>query len=163
MITNPVASGISALVANVFSALQTFTGSISAPAVLTTNIAEVTYLVATAPPAVTNFYLSNGGIQYYTVATTANFTLNIALSSSATLNSSLAIGNSIALTLEILNGATAYMPTAFQIDGVAFTPKWANASAPTSGNASAIDTYTFVIQKTTASTYTVLGSQVNYA
>lgn len=163
MITNPVASGISALVANVFSALQTFSGSVSAPAVLTSNIAEVDNIVASAPPTTTNFYLNNGAVQYYTTAASANFTLNFAFSSLATLNSALSSGNSMSATLLVTNGATAYYPTAFQIDGVAVTVKWLGGSAPTAGNSNAIDAYTFAIIKTGVSTYVVLGSQAKFA
>jgi len=61
------------------------------------------------------------------------------------------------------NGTTAYYPTAFQVDGTAVTPKWANGTAPAAGNASSIDVYTYNIIKTAANTYTVLASQSRFA
>jgi hypothetical protein len=63
------------------------------------------------------------------------------------------------------NGATAYYPTAFQVDTVAVTPKWSGGTAPSAGNASAIDAYSFTIIKTAATpTYTVLaGGAVKFA
>jgi hypothetical protein len=62
------------------------------------------------------------------------------------------------------NGATPYYPTTFQIDGSAVTPKWQGGTAPTAGNASSIDAYTFTIIKTAATpTYTVLAAQTKFA
>jgi hypothetical protein len=61
------------------------------------------------------------------------------------------------------NGTTAYYPTAFQVDGTAVTPKWVNGTAPSAGNASSIDVYTYNIIKTAANTYTVLASQSRFA
>jgi hypothetical protein len=60
-------------------------------------------------------------------------------------------------------GSTAYYNSAVQIDGVSVTPKWQGGSAPTSGNASSIDSYTYVIYKTASATYTVLASQTKFA
>jgi hypothetical protein len=77
----------------------------------------------------------------------------------------MAVGDSISAVFINTNGATAYYPTVFQIDGVAVTPKWSGGTAPSAGNASAIDAYTFTIIKTAASpTYTVLdGGAVKFA
>jgi hypothetical protein len=63
------------------------------------------------------------------------------------------------------NGATAYYATAFQIDSSAVTPKWVGGIAPSSGNASSIDSYSFTIIKTAATpTYTVLaGGNTKFA
>ena len=54
-------------------------------------------------------------------------------------------------------------PTAFQVDGVSVTPKWQGGTAPTSGNASSIDSYTYVIIKTGSATFTVLASVTKFA
>ena len=79
------------------------------------------------------------------------------------LNSILSTGQSVTCALMVTNGATAYRPTVFQIDGTAVTPKWQTGVAPVAGNASAIDVYTFAIVKTASATYTVLASQTEYA
>jgi hypothetical protein len=67
----------------------------------------------------------------------------------------------------VTNGSTAYKPAsspgAFQVDGVTITPKWQGGTAPSAGNASSIDSYTFTIIKTASATYTVLASQVKFA
>jgi hypothetical protein len=60
-------------------------------------------------------------------------------------------------------GSTAYYLNAYQVDGSAVTPKWQGGSAPTGGNASGIDVYTFTIIKTAAATFTVLASQTQFA
>ena len=74
----------------------------------------------------------------------------------------LSIGQSATVAFLATN-TTAYYPTAFQVDGVSVTPKWQGGTAPTSGNANSIDSYTFTIIKTASATYTVIGSQVRFA
>jgi len=99
---------------------------------------------------------------YYTTNASANFTLNIRGNASTTLNSILAIGATQTVTFRNTNGATAYYPTSFTIDGVAVTPKWQGGTAPSAGNASAIDVYNYAITKTAANTYTVFASQTKF-
>jgi hypothetical protein len=43
------------------------------------------------------------------------------------------------------------------------TPVWQGGSAPTGGNINSSDVYTFTTIKTAANTYTVLGSQTQFA
>jgi hypothetical protein len=65
----------------------------------------------------------------------------------------------------ITNGSTAYKPaaTSVTIDGVTVAPKWNGGTAPSTGNASSIDVYTFTIIKTASATYTVLATQSKFA
>jgi hypothetical protein len=92
-------------------------------------------------------------------STTPNWTLNIRGDASTTLNTVLAVNQAITITLIAQNGATAYYQTAMTIDGTSVTPKWSGGTAPTSGNASSNDVYTFTILKTGATpTYVVLAS-----
>ena len=72
-------------------------------------------------------------------------------------------GESMSVTFLVTNGATAYYNSAVQVDGNSVTPKWQGGSAPTSGNASSIDSYTYVIFKTGSATFTVLASQTKFA
>lgn len=107
---------------------------------------------------------SLGSVWYYTTNASANFTLNFRTSSTVALNTTLAVGESVTVVFMCTNGATPYYPTAFQVDGNAVTPKWMGGSAPTSGNASSIDAYTFTIIKTDATpTYVVLASVAKFA
>ena len=124
---------------------------------------EAAYTTATGFAGYTFYVTTNGAIQYSTANATANGTVNIASTSGQALNSLMAVNQSITLTLLITNGATAYYPTAWQIDGASVTPKWLGGTAPTAGNASAIDIYTVTIIKTASATFTVLASQTKAA
>ena len=106
---------------------------------------------------------SLGSVWYYTSNATANFTLNFRTSSTIALNTTLAIGESVTVTFLNTNGATAYYPTAFQVDGSSVTPKWQGGSAPSSGDANSINAYSFVIIKTANATFTVLASAARFA
>lgn len=97
-------------------------------------------------------------IIYYTANQTANRTINF-----SNVNANLATGQSLTCSVLMTQGATAYYLNAYQVDGTAVTPKWSGGSAPTAGNASGIDVYTFTIIKTADATFTVLASQTQYA
>jgi len=124
---------------------------------------EVVQIIGTGFAGYT-FDVLSGGVVYITANSTANGTINFRGNGSTTLASVLAVGQSVSCVLAITN-STAYYPTAFQIDGSAVTPKWSGGTAPSAGNASAIDAYTFTIIKTAATpTYTVLaGGAVKFA
>ena len=119
---------------------------------------------ATAATGTVNFDFVTQGILYYTTNASANFTLNFRGNSSTTLDSLMSVGQSISAVFLNTNGATAYYASAFQVDGSSVTPKWSGGTAPASGNASAIDSYSFTIIKTAAATFTVLaGGAVKFA
>lgn len=110
-----------------------------------------------------NFDVKTQAVLYYTGNASGNFTLNVRGDSSTTLNSILDTGESVTIVFLSTNNATAYYMTTFQIDGSAVTPKWQGGTAPSAGNASAIDAYSLTIVKTASATYTVLASQVKFA
>jgi hypothetical protein len=126
---------------------------------------ERTTVSATAAATTVNFDASTQGVLYYTSNATANWTLNVRGTSSTTLSSILAVGDAITVNFLVTNGSTAYYQTAFNIDGSAVTPKYSGGTAPASGNASAIDVYTYTIVKTAVTpTYTVFGAgPIKYA
>lgn len=126
--------------------------------------AETVTISATAATGTINYdYLTNHGVTYYTTNASGNWTLNVRGDGSNTLNSKLNIGQSLTVVFLVTNGSTAYYQTGFQIDGTSVTPKWQGGSAPSAGNASAIDAYVFTIIKTASATYTVLASQTKFA
>lgn len=128
------------------------------------SIPETTTITAAAPTATTNYDYVTQSIQYYTSNATTNFTLNIRGNGVTTLSSLVAVGKSVTLVLMVTNGATPYYPNVIQIDGSTVTPKWQGGTAPTAGNASSIDVYSFTVTKTAATpTYVVLASQVRFA
>jgi len=118
-------------------------------------------VVASAATGTINFDVETASIWYYTTNASANHTLNFRYSSSVSLNTALAVGDSITLVWLNTNGATAYYPNVIQIDGNAQTPKV--PAAITGGNASAIDAYSFTIIKTASATFTVLETQTKFA
>jgi hypothetical protein len=149
--------------ANTFSATQTFNGTSSTFASVLLNAAETTTVSATAATGTINYYVNSQSVLYYTSNASANWTLNVAFSAGTSLNSSLATGQTVTIAFMVTQGATAYYASAFTIDGTSVTPKWQGGTAPTSGNASSIDVYTYTITKTASATYTVLASQTKFA
>ena len=145
------------------TALLTIASSTTYPALKVPNIVETANTVAGAPAATQTFYMNLGAVQYYTSNAANNWTVNFAFSSGTSLNTAMAIGDSMSCTMLTTQGSTAYYNSAVQIDGTSVTPKWQGGSAPTSGNASGIDSYTYVIYKTASATYTVLASQTKFA
>ena len=120
-------------------------------------------IVASAATGTINFDVLTASIWYYTSNASANHTVNVRGDGSTTLSSLLAVGDSITVVWANTNGTTAYWPSTFQVDGSSITPKWQGGTAPTAGNASAIDVYTYVIVKTAATpTYTVFASQSQF-
>jgi hypothetical protein len=128
-----------------------------------TSAFETNSVSATAATGTVNVDLSTAAVHYYTANAAANWTFNFRGDGSTTLNSLLSVNQSATVAFLVTNGSTAYRPTAFTIDGVSVTPKWQGGTAPSAGNASSIDSYTFTIIKTASATYTVIGSQVRFA
>ena len=148
--------------ASATSLLQT-AGSSSVSAFKTPNIAEVNTISATAATGTINYDVTTQSVLYYTTNASGNFTVNFRGSSGTSLNTVMQTGESISATFLVTNGATAYYNSAVQVDGSSVTPKWQGGTAPTSGNASSIDSYTYVIIKTGSATFTVLAAQTKFA
>jgi len=144
------------------SLLQT-AGTSAKSAFRTPNIAEVDTISATAATGTINYDVTTQSVLYYTSNASGNFTVNFRGSSGTSLNTMMQTGESISATFLVTNGATAYYNSAVTIDGTSVTPKWQGGTAPTSGNASSTDVYTYVIQKTGSATYVVLASQTKFA
>jgi len=131
----------------------------------TTSIEEVIEKVGggTSTTGTINYNLRDGAIQNFTADQTANRTINLRASSSETLNAMLATGESITSTTIMKQGSTAYYLNGYQVDGSTITPKWSGGTAPSAGNASSLDVYTFTIIKTADATFTVLASLTQFA
>lgn len=139
-----------------------FSGSTTNLAVSLNNVGEQVSIITTALTGVVNYDATTQSIVYFTNVT-GNWTINFRGSATTALNSVLSAGQSLTLVVMASNGGTAYLPSAIQIDGTAITPKWQGGTAPTAGNASSIDAYSYTIIKTTNATYTVLCSQTKFA
>jgi len=115
-------------------------------------------IIGSAPAATQTIDFVTSGVHYFTSNSTSNVTLNFRGDGSTTLNSMMAIGGSITISTLITNGVTAYYANVYQIDGNAVTPKWSGGTAPTAGNSSSVDLYSFNIVKTADATFTVFAS-----
>lgn len=112
----------------------------------------------------TTFDVLEGAVKYHTANVANNWTLNVRGNSTVLLDSVMETGNTLSLSYVVTQlGANTFYQTNMEIDGNAVTPKWQGGTAPTAGNATSLDVYSFTIIKTAANTYTVLGSQTQFA
>jgi hypothetical protein len=149
--------------ATTFTALQTFAGTAANADLKTSNIIETATISATAATGTINYDITTQSVLYYTTNASANWTVNFRGSSGTSLNTVMATGESMSVTFLVTQGATAYYNSAVQVDGSSVTPKWQGGSAPTSGNASSIDSYTYVILKTGSAAFTIIAAQTRFA
>lgn len=127
-------------------------------------LAELVNISATAATGTINVNADTAPVWYYTTNASANFTLNLRYSASVSMATFLPVGQALTMVFLNTNGATPYYASAIQVDGSAVTPKWQGGSAPSAGNASSIDAYTFTVIKTAATpTYVVLAAQSRFA
>ena len=128
-----------------------------------TTLGETTTVSATAATGTINYDVITQGVLYYTTSASANWTANFRGNSTTTLNTLMAVGETRTVTFLVTQGSTAYYNNAVTIDGTSVTPKWQGGSAPTAGNPSSIDIYTYSIINTASATFTVLASQTRFA
>jgi hypothetical protein len=109
-----------------------------------------------------NYDVLTQAVYFQNTSCLSNFTVNLRGNSSTALNAALNTGESVTATLLVKNDNTTYYNNVLQVDGTTVTAIWQGGSAPTAGNASSTDVYTYVALKTAASTYTVLASQTQF-
>jgi len=141
----------------------TSVGNLALTNVTITTIQEPSNVTATAATGTINMELLNTSILYLTSNATGNFTVNFRGTSTTSLNNVMSNNTSVACTVLATQGSTAYYNSVVQVDGNTVTPKWQGGTAPTSGNASSIDSYTYVIIKTGSAAFTVLAAQTKFA
>ena len=125
---------------------------------------ETITIVGTGSSGTVDTDVKTSGATFATADATADWVLNLRGDGSTTLNSLVAVGQSISHTYLNTNGTGVFYPTAFTIDGTAVTPSWQAAGTPTAGNANSLDAYSLTVIKTdTTPTYTVLASQTRFA
>lgn len=128
-----------------------------------TSPKETATIAANVAQGTVNLDVSTSSVLIYTSNSGGTWTLNVRGNSSTTLNSIMSVGEQISVVFETPNGATAYYPIDFTIDGTPVTPKWLGGTAPSSGNINSTDVYVYTIRKTGSATYTVLASQNKFA
>ena len=127
------------------------------------SVAEKVTTEATAATGTVNYDVLTQAVWNFTTDASANWTLNIRGDGSNSLNSIMDTGESITIAHIVSQGGTAYYNSAVQIDGSSVTPEWQGGAAPSAGNASSLDTYSYTIIKTADATFTVLASQTQFA
>lgn len=149
---------------NTWTGTQSFTGSSSVLASILTNAAEVCTVSATAATGTIAYYPSTQSVLYYTTNASANWTTNFTFSAGTTLNTAMTTGQSLTVAFLVTQGATAYYNNVVQVDGTTsgVTTKWQGGTAPTAGNASSVDVYTYTIVKTGSATFTVFATQTQF-
>lgn len=149
--------------ATTFTATQTFNGTSSVLAEVLRNAAETVTISATAATGTIAIYPSTQSVLYYTSNASANWTVNLTFSSGTTMNTALSTGQAITVVFMATQGGTAYYNSSVQVDGTTsgVTTRW-QGGAPTAGNASGIDAYTYTVIKTGASAFTVIASVVQF-
>ena len=158
-ITTTGTLSIDATYANAWTGQQTFTGSTSVLAAKLVNALEKVTTSATAATGTINYDVTTQSVLYYTSNASANWTVNLRASSGTSLNTAMSTGESVTAAFLVTQGATAYYNNVVQVDAstVGVTTKWQSA-APTAGNASGVDVYTYTIIKTGSAAFTVLAS-----
>jgi hypothetical protein len=129
----------------------------------TPEINERTTISGTGISSSLNFDTLTQTVYYSTGNATANCTVNIRGSSTVPLNNLLATSQSTCVAVFMTNGTTPYYIPTVTIDGGSVTPKWQGGSAPTTGNPSSVDIYTYNIVKTGSGTFSVFASQTQFA
>jgi hypothetical protein len=149
--------------ANTFTAKQTFNGSTNGLGLGLLSASEKVTISGVGAGGSFTIDVTSQSVVYVTAAASGNFSINVRGSASSSLDSIMAVGESVTVVALSTNGGTAYYASTFQVDGTTITPKWSGGSAPTEGNADSIDVYTYTIIKTGAATYTVFASQTKFA
>jgi hypothetical protein len=145
-----------------FTATQTFTGSTTAIGAVFQDAAEVTTVSATAATGTINYDVTTQSVLYYTSNASANWTVNVRGNGTTSLDTLMSTGQAMTVVFLVTQGSTAYYNNAFTIDGTSVTPKYQGGTAPTSGNASGIDAYSYTIIKTGSAAFTVLAAQTQF-
>ena len=123
---------------------------------------------AATPNGEFNFYLSDGHFFRYTGTAGANYYPNFKHSASVNLNDRMDVNDVVTATL-VVNSATTsyYIANTIHIDGNAtgensytIDTDWVGGSAPSAGNGSGHDVYSFTIIKTADKTFTIIANSV---
>lgn len=144
--------------AQTFSAKQTFTNTIK----LQQALEKWNIVANNLASGDNNFDILTAAIWYWTTAGDTNATLNFRGDGSNSLDSLMAVGESITVAAVVVHTGTAYLINALKIDGTSVTPKWVDGTAPSAGSTNATNVYTYTILKTASATFTVFAQRVKW-
>jgi hypothetical protein len=131
--------------------------------VLSNNNRELVTVQASAAASTVDFNVLTSQVLFYTANASANWTFNVRGDGSTTLNDIMEDNQAVTVTFLATQGSTGYYANVFTIDSSSVTPLWQGGSAPSAGNADSVDVYVLNITKTANATYTILGSQTQFA
>ena len=131
--------------------------------VLSNNNRELVTVQASAAASTVDFNVLTSQVLFYTANASANWTFNVRGDGSTTLNDIMEDNQAVTVTFFATQGSTGYYANVFTIDSSSVTPLWQGGSAPSAGNADSVDVYVLNITKTANATYTILGSQTQFA
>jgi hypothetical protein len=128
------------------------------------DTAEVCTISATAATGTINYDITTQSVLFYTTNASANWTVNLRASSGTSLNTAMSTGQSVTVAFLVTQGSTAYFNSAVQVDGTTsgVTTRWQGGTAPSSGNASGVDVYSYTIIKTADATFSVFAAQTQF-
>ena len=126
------------------------------------ELIERVSIVANKLSAVPNVNLDNGMVHYYTTNETTTANPNIV--SSAGINTNMATGDTMSVTILSKPNGAGYFPR-ISIDGrlAGITTYWSGGSAPSSAESSGVDVNVYQIIKTGSETFDVLANTSNFA
>ena len=127
------------------------------------QLAEKATIAATAATGTITFDVITQAVLYFTTNAAANYTLNIRGDGSNSLNNIMDTGESLTIAHLVTQGSTPYYNNVVRIDGSTVTPEWQGGSAPSAGNASSVDVYSYTIIKTGDAAFTVFAAQTQFA
>ena len=141
-----------------------YSGTQTTPVFSIPNAGETATASATAATGTIAYDVLTQSVLYYTSNATGNWTVNFRGNSTTTMNSFMSTGQSVAVVFAVTNGGSAFYNSAVQVDGTTsgVTTIWQGGTAPTAGNASSVDTYTYNIVKTGSATYTVFAALTQF-
>lgn len=142
---------------------QTLVGSTTSIGVKLSSAIEHISVSSVASTGTINVDLTTQSTIFNTTNATGNFTINFRGNASNSLDSLLAVGESITAAFLTNNGATAYYNTSVTVDSATPTVRWQNGVTPTAGNTNSTDIYSYIILKTAAATFTVFATLTKFA
>jgi len=150
---------------NAVPSTLTVAGTISAQGwVNEMTVTEYTTVSAAAPGSTIQFDTLTQSVLLYTSNVVNNWTLNVRGNSTTPLSSILNVGQTITLTLMTSAAGSGFYQTGMTIDGATATAKWQGGTAPSSGDTSAMDIYSYSITRVSATpSYVVLASVAKFA
>lgn len=169
-----LSSNLSTVSSNLYSVIfapktlttrQTFTGSDTSIGAKLFSAIEGISVSSVASTGTINFDLTTQSTIFNTQNATGNWTLNFRGNASNSLNSLLAVGESITAAFLSNTGPSpnTFFNNSVTVDSAAATVRWQNGVIPTAGNANSTDIYSYIILKTGSAAFTVFATLTKFA